>query len=101
MTVYPAGGLLLVADGSNHRVLRYDPPFHSGMAATGVFGQLGSFTNRLENLGGSPEADSMKFPMRLTMDPDGTLYVADSGNFRVLIFDTPFTPRLYLPLILK
>ena len=30
-----AGGLLLVADGRNNRVLRYDPPLTSGMAATG------------------------------------------------------------------
>jgi DNA-binding beta-propeller fold protein YncE len=96
-----AGGLLLVADGLNNRVLRYDPPLTSGMAATGVFGQLGSFTNRLENLGGPPSADSMKSPMRLAMDQARNLYVADSGNYRVLIFDLPLPFREYLPLILR
>jgi sugar lactone lactonase YvrE len=101
MTVDPSGGLLLVADSKNHRVLRYDPPFQTGMAATGVFGQLGSLTNRLENLGGPPSADSMNYPSRLTMDQGRNLYIADTGNNRVLIFDTPLPFREFLPFILR
>ena len=43
----------------------------------------------------------MNSPMRLAMDQARNLYVADSGNNRVLIFDLPLPFREYLPLILR
>ncbi len=83
-----AGGNLYVADSQNHRVLVYAPPLSSGMAATWVFGQGGSFTTALNNNGGL-SANSLSTPTGVAVDALGNVYVADLGNHRVLQFDTP------------
>jgi len=89
-----AQGNLYVADASNYRVLEYDQPFSSGkvfnLAAHLVFGQHGSFTSRIPNRGGV-SADSLSGPSGVATDPAGNLYVADSGNNRVLEYSAPVT----------
>jgi uncharacterized protein (TIGR03437 family) len=74
---------LFVSDQSNHRVLFFPAPYTSGMRATKVFGQsdfnsheTGSTNNRMSN------------PTALAVDSDGRLHVADTGNNRVLLFET-------------
>jgi hypothetical protein len=95
----PAGGLL-VGDQANHRVLYFRAPLYSGMAATAVFGQLGSFTAKLVNLGGQPSANSMANPSRVVIDFSRNVYVID-GNSRVLSFDQPLPFRVSLPSVRK
>lgn len=78
-----ANGRLWVADGSNHRVLRYDNAAAkaNGAAADGVLGQA-SFTT------GAPgtTASTMRTPTSVVVDAAGNLYVGERGNGRVLIF---------------
>ncbi|MEZ5355156.1 MAG: hypothetical protein R2762_21190 [Bryobacteraceae bacterium] len=74
-------GSLLVADNAHNRVLLFNPPFTTGMAAERAFGQpdfntaaSGTAPNRLNA------------PTHIATDTDDRLYVADSGNNRIQIY---------------
>jgi len=74
-------GHLLVSDTAHHRVVIFEKPFTTGMAASRAFGQPdlitalpGTTTSRMNN------------PRHIAVDTDDRLYVSDSGNNRVLIF---------------
>lgn len=87
--VVDASGNLFVADVSNHRILMYEDPFITDAIADDVWGQP-NFESRVENYGGR-SASSLFFYLGhtntgLTFGPDGALWVADSGNYRVLRF---------------
>lgn len=76
-------GRLWVADRSNHRVLRFDnaSTLSTGASADRVLGQINFNTNAA-----AFSATGMDSPRSVGMDPSGTLWVADSGNHRVLGF---------------
>jgi len=79
-----AGGLL-VSDAALNRVLYFQGPasnFRSGMSASIVFGQP-DFNSSASGSG----AAQMKAPHHISSDTDDRLYVADTGNGRVEIFD--------------
>jgi sugar lactone lactonase YvrE len=78
-----AGGTLYVADGSNHRVLRFDNAAAKGNGANvdGVLGQANFTTN-----GVGAGANQMSNPTSLAVDKNGNLYVGERGNCRILIF---------------
>lgn len=78
---FDPAGHLYVADYGNSRVLRFD----ALAAATQVFGQSGQFTT---NATGTSNA-LLDFPDGLATDGGGNLYMADTGNNRVLAFDRP------------
>jgi hypothetical protein len=88
------GTSLFVADMGNNRVLVFDPfPTASNPAATGVLGQ-GNFTNVAINdddqdgSTGPTTARTMRGPQGVTV-VGNRLYVADTGNNRVLVFTSP------------
>jgi hypothetical protein len=84
-------GNLYVADAGNNRVLVYNTPFNaaSGEAGAGdtsadfVYGQGGSFTTRSSNLDGAG-ATTLSNPAAVALDGAGNIYIADTGNSRVL-----------------
>ncbi len=80
---------LWVADTSNHRVLVWSTfPTTNGQAADLVLGQS-SFGNVLPNQGTSnATASSLVFPSDVLV-VNGVLFVADSGNNRLVSFSTP------------
>jgi len=84
VAVDPTSGKLFVADMVNNRVVRFAKraSLTSGAAAEAVLGQP-NFTSR----GPSTTAQGMAFPMGLTVDPAGRLWVVDRSNNRVLRFD--------------
>ena len=84
-----ASGRVYVADSSNHRVLVFNPPFSNGMNASAVFGQA-SFTACSPNRGGAAGAATLNNPQGVYEDTDGTVYIADTGNNRVLVYTAPF-----------
>ncbi len=81
-------GTLYVADWNNHRVLRYDDPLGSDATADGVIGQP-DLDSGDPNNGGL--AMGLQLPIDVAVDGTGSLYVADAGNNRVLVYHHPKT----------
>ena len=87
--VFTDGTSVWVADTGNHRVLVWNTfPTANGQPADAVLGQT-SFAGDLSNQGGSTaSASTLSFPADV-LSVGGVLYVADSGNNRVVFFLTP------------
>ena len=81
---------LYVADRSNNRVLGYKDAatFVNGGPADLVIGQP-DFYSTASNSGGT-SGSSLYNPVGVAVDGSGNLYVADSGNNRVLEYNAPF-----------
>lgn len=86
-----------VADSVNNRVLGWKDvaSFAAAEPADIVLGQPDLFSNRCNNgrAGGDLSGlgpDSLCGPQRMAVDRAGNLYVADAGNNRVLVYNTPF-----------
>jgi hypothetical protein len=90
-----AHGDLWVSDYVNERVLEFVPPFHTGQAASLVLGQS-SFAG---NAPGTT-AENLSGPVGLAFDSNGDLWVADSGNNRVLEFTPPFSTGMSASIVL-
>lgn len=90
--VYADEERLIVADRHNHRVLIWSPPPTTSAApADLVIGQA-SFEASAPNAGRGIAAagpDGLNAPEGIDYE-DGRLYVADTGNSRVLVFEAPF-----------
>jgi sugar lactone lactonase YvrE len=84
-----AHGNLYVVDTQNNRALEYDAPLTTDTTADRVFGQP-DFSSNTPNKGGL-SANSLNNPYGLALDAQGDLYVADTGNHRVLEYDIPLT----------
>jgi sugar lactone lactonase YvrE len=94
---------LFVADAGNNRVLEYDKPLASGAGTSGtpgsaadttadlVFGHHGSFTASGPNDGGL-SADSLSSPTGVVISDAGNVYIADTGNNRVLAYNGASIP---------
>jgi sugar lactone lactonase YvrE len=78
-----SGGRLWVADTYNHRVLRFDnaASLANGSPASGVLGQV-----LLTTSSNGTSADQFLDPYGVLAGPDGTVYVGDWGNERVMGF---------------
>ena len=95
---------LFVSDPNNHRVLGFNDArtVAPGVQADIVIGEpdfntslcnFGGVTNAAnESLPRQPTSASLCYPTGLAVDPSGNLYVADTGNGRVLRFPAPFDP---------
>jgi sugar lactone lactonase YvrE len=90
-------GILLVTDNGNSRVLGYygAPDTTSDTTADIVFGQTASFSSGGYSSPGEP-ATALKIvdAAGCTVDDTGNLYLADSGNNRVLIFHLATPPKI-------
>ncbi|HTR62619.1 MAG TPA: choice-of-anchor D domain-containing protein [Candidatus Binataceae bacterium] len=82
-----AAGNVYLADTGNNRVLEYDQPFANDTVADRVYGQPDFITNSQV----APSPTSLFLPSGLAFDTLGNLYVADSGNSRVLEYNSPLT----------
>lgn len=78
-----SAGRLWVADALNHRVLRFDSAatLPNGSPASGVLGQPDFTTNAF-----GLNATSFRRPLGVLAGPDGTVYVGDYQNERVMGF---------------
>lgn len=81
-------GTLWVADWGNNRVLKFNNAStkSTGANADGVLGQS-NYTNRSSNRGGSANAGTMSSPVAVHVESDGTLWVGDTNNSRILRFN--------------
>lgn len=82
-------GNLYVADTRNNRVLEYNSPFTTDTVADMVFGTNGSFTTNIN--ASNPSATSLASPTGVAVAVNGNVYIADSGNNRVLGYVDPLT----------
>jgi uncharacterized protein (TIGR03437 family) len=84
IAVNQSDGTLYVADSGNNRVLRYPRPVNQSgrISPDVVIGQL-DFTS---SLSAAVNASSLNGPSGVVIGPNGDLFVADSGNNRVLEF---------------
>lgn len=82
-------GTLYVADRQNNRVLRFAnaASLSNGAFATGLFGQ----TNYLATVTGTTQSTFQSLPWGVATDAAGNLWVADTGNNRVLCFSSAAT----------
>jgi uncharacterized protein (TIGR03437 family) len=83
-----SAGNLYVADSGNNRVLRYPRPISQTgrIRPDAVLGQ----PNFVSAVSAAVSASSLRAPAAVVIGPDGNLFVADSGNHRVLEFAASF-----------
>ena len=81
-------GNLYVASAADHRVLVFGPDTAAGSAAKNVLGQS-DFVTTAANAGVFPtaSANTVSAPTDVRVDANGNVFVADSGNNRVLEFN--------------
>ncbi len=89
---FDSEGNLWIVDTGNHRVLRYPAGLLNGPApeADIVLGQPDFESAGANGGAGTPDEFSFNTPVDIAFHPDGSLYVADALNSRILVFDTPF-----------
>jgi DNA-binding beta-propeller fold protein YncE len=80
-------GTLWVADSSNNRVLRFDAASAKANFAVNADGVLGQPNFSTKTVLTPPTQASMSSPRAVAVDGNGTLWVADFANNRVLRFD--------------
>jgi sugar lactone lactonase YvrE len=90
-----ANGGIYVADRDNNRVLYFANDGNT--TADWVFGQFGSFSSGVANNdgagnSGTPSAQNLNKPQFLWVAPDGSLYISDTGNNRVLVLSADVLP---------
>ena len=86
-SVYSDGKTLYISDTGNNRILVFKQiPTMDGWHADLVIGQ-NNFTSNKANMGAKkPTAETLNQPKHLTIS-EGRLFVADSRNNRVLIYE--------------
>jgi hypothetical protein len=93
--VFNAQGDLFVADYENNRIMEFEPPFSTGMAASVVIGQS-SFTGYQPGA----SATNLSNPAGVSIDAHGDLWVADKLNSRVVEFVPPFVTGMAASLVI-
>ncbi len=94
---------LYVADPGNNRIMCFNDAAHvtAGQFADLIIGQANGLTSLANFPSGDPTkplATSLSSPAGLALDAGGNLWVADSGNGRVLRFPAPFAqPKTSTP----
>jgi sugar lactone lactonase YvrE len=94
---FDSSGNLWVVDLSNSRVLKFSPPFSTGMGASLVIGQPAFTTNQGQ---GITTSSSLYNPYDARFDSSGNLWVSDCSNDRVLRYSLPFTTGMNANLVL-
>ena len=86
---------LIVADRGNNRVLRYDTILATASVATLVLGQP-NFTSHTVGV----STAQLAAPSDVAIDSSGNVWVADTGNNRVVRFSTPCLDGADIDLVL-
>jgi len=84
---FDSQGNLWVADTHDDRILEYTGPFSTGMAASLVLGHSDFSTGA----GFCTSQSCFQTPFAASFDNSGSLWVADTVNYRMLEFNSPFS----------
>lgn len=86
--------ILYIADSGNNRVLgyRYSTQLTPGAPADIIIGQVDRFSNQAQNPANGGRQTGLNNPTGIAVDANGNLYVADTGNNRILRYPQPFNP---------
>ncbi|HXE64925.1 MAG TPA: hypothetical protein VN519_15370 [Bryobacteraceae bacterium] len=86
--------ILYIADSGNNRVLgyRYSTQLIPGAPADVIIGQVDRFSNQAQNPANGGRQTGLNNPTGLAVDAKGNLYVADTGNNRILRYPQPLNP---------
>lgn len=87
-----AAGNLWVADGNNNRVLRFS--FNAGLGRPADTADLVLGQPDFSSVGTGSALNQMNKPASVRVAGDGTVYVADSLNARVLVFAPPLSSSM-------
>jgi uncharacterized protein (TIGR03437 family) len=84
--------IIYVSDFGNNRILAWKNAtgFTNGQPADLIIGQTDPYSTAALGPGSTSPATGMFGPTGLAVDKNGNLYVADSGNNRILRFPQPF-----------
>ena len=82
---FDSSGNLWLADPGFSRILEFAPPFTNRQAASLVIGQSDLTSNSNSN-----NQSMLNDPNAITFDSSGNLWVADTGDNRILEFKAPF-----------
>jgi len=84
--------IVYIADTGNNRVLafQYNTQLKPGAFADLVLGQTDRFSN-IQQGPGTSLTTGLRFPTGLAVDSTGNLYIADTGNNRIVRFPRPFS----------
>jgi len=84
--------IVYIADTGNNRVLafQYATQLKAGALADLVLGQPDRFTNLPQGPNGASLTTGLRAPSGLAVDSAGNLYVADTGDNRILRYPKPF-----------
>lgn len=83
-SVYASSGRLLISDTDNNRVLIFNTiPTSNNASASHVIGQTGLTTS-----GSGTTNTTLSAPLKIFARDEDDLIIADSGNHRILIYDT-------------
>ncbi|OGS27964.1 MAG: hypothetical protein A2297_08160 [Elusimicrobia bacterium RIFOXYB2_FULL_48_7] len=93
---FDASGNLWVADASNCRAIRFNPPFATYMDASVVLGQADFTINAYS--GGTQ--NGLSYPYGVFAEPNGNIWVADTGVHRTLRYDAPISSGMNANLVL-
>jgi uncharacterized protein (TIGR03437 family) len=85
--------IVYIADTGNNRVLafQYATQLTAGAYADLILGQPDRFTNLPQGPAGASLSTGLRAPTGLAVDSAGNLYVADSGDNRILRYPKPFS----------
>jgi len=87
---------IYVADSGNNRLMAWKnaTSFTNGQPADLIIGQSDQYST---SANGSGAASGLNTPTGLALDKNGNLYVADSGNNRVVRYPKPFSQNSQFP----
>jgi uncharacterized protein (TIGR03437 family) len=87
--------IVYIADTANNRILgyQYATQLVAGSVADIVLGQSNQFSNLIQGPPAGSLSTGLNHPTGIAVDSGGNLYVADSGNNRILRYAKPFAQQ--------
>ena len=97
---FDSSGNLWMADSGNFRVLEFQPPFTTNMNASLVLGQTDLMQSPFNKVTSPPTSATFFFPVQVSFDSNGRIFVSDKDFNRTLMFVPPFSNGMNASLVI-